>query len=166
MAHMLPGFMAGFATRSVLGLVRLLNPEIPIGIHLCFGDLNNKALTNTKTLKKLVNFSNVLLEKWPKSHNLKYLHFPLAEADAPPELSKSYYESLKNVKMPAGVRFAAGFVHEKLNKEQHETLLVNIESVRGHQVDIACSCGLGRRDEGISDQLLETTAHLVNYNSK
>lgn len=160
MAHKLPKFMVGMALGTILGLVRLLNPKIPVGIHFCFGDLNNEALVHPKSLEKLVNLSNKLVEKWPSTHKLDFIHYPLAEADIAPNLEASYYKSLEKVQLPKSTRFIAGFVHERLDETQHQQLLHHIESARGSQVDVACSCGLGRRTSKIADDLLNISSKL------
>lgn len=161
MAHRLPGFMHGMALKSIYGLVKLVDPAVPLGIHLCFGDLNNEALTKPKTLNKLVRFSNKLVERWPKTHQLEFMHYPLAEAKDPPELSAAYYKVLESVRLPSGVRFVAGFVHEGLSFQQHADLLKMIEGTQDGVVDVACSCGLGRRTAKVGQELLDITANLV-----
>ncbi len=162
MAYKLPRFLAGLATRTVLGLAKKIDPAAPIGIHLCFGDLNHEALIKAKTLKKMVAFSNKIVAKWPKSHPLKYIHYPLAEAKDPPPLDPDYYEPLRKIKLPTGVRFVAGFVHEKLPEKEHRQLLQTIERIRGHKVDVASSCGLGRRPPDIAEDLMKISEKLVD----
>ncbi len=161
MAYKLPKFMVNLALRSIIDLVNQINPNAPIGIHLCFGDLNNEALVRADTLDKLVHFTNALIEKWPKTHRLDYIHFPLAEAADPPPLDSSYYSPLKDVNMPDGVKFIAGFVHDKRTEAEHRQILKAIEDLRGHSVDIACSCGLGRRPQEVAEALIEISQKLA-----
>ncbi|MEZ4670742.1 MAG: hypothetical protein R3E39_22795 [Anaerolineae bacterium] len=156
MSYQMPGFLVGLPVRSVLGLVRKIEPKAPFGIHLCLGDLNNLALVHAKTLDKLVHFSNSLVAAWPASHRLHYVHFPLAEAKDPPTLDNAFYQPLAQAKLPTGTHFVAGFVHEKLTAQQHQQLLAIIEQVRGGAVDIACSCGMGRRPRPIAEQLIQS----------
>ncbi|MEM1137742.1 MAG: hypothetical protein AAGI07_18025 [Bacteroidota bacterium] len=162
MFQMMPPLISDIAFKSIIGLARLLNPEIPVGIHLCLGDLNNEALGKLKTLKKLVKFSNKLVNKWPSTHQLAYMHYPLAEGNIPPETDVAFYNILKDIKLPKDTRFIAGFVHEKLPLETHKKLLKNIENIRGEQIDIACSCGMGRRTAEIADQLFKIKAELLS----
>ena len=55
-------------------------------MHLCFGDLNNESLIKPSSLEKAVRFANALIGRRPGSHQLAYVHFPLAEAVDPPSL--------------------------------------------------------------------------------
>ena len=161
MAYRMPKFLVNLSLRTVLGLVQQIKPKAAFGIHFCFGDLNNEALTTADTLDKMVHFSNRLVDKWPKTHELCYLHYPLAEAADPPPLEAAYYEALKNIILPPHVRFVAGFVHDKRSEAEHQKILETIESIRGHTVDVACSCGMGRRTPDIAEALIETSHTLT-----
>lgn len=161
MFHMMPPLISNIVFGSITGLIKLLNPTIPIGIHLCLGDLNNEALAKLSTLKSLVKFSNKLVNRLPNTHKLDFMHFPLAEGRIPPVVNDAFYNELKKIKLPQGTRFIAGFVHEKLSLDEHKHLLRNIENIRGERVEVACSCGMGRRTSEFADQLLEIKKALV-----
>ena len=161
MFHMLPPILSNIVFRTITGLIELLDPKIPIGIHLCLGDLNNESLAKINTLKPLVSFANKLIKRLPATHKLEFMHFPLAEGKVPPVVDSSFYNELKKVKLPQNTRFIAGFVHEKLSLEQHQSLLKNIDIIRNERVEIACSCGMGRRTPQAVDQLLKIKKELV-----
>ena len=161
MFHLMPPIISDIAFRSIVGLIKLLNPEIPIGIHLCLGDLNNESLAKISTLKKLVSFSNKLVKRIPANRKLEFIHYPLAEGKTPPVTDASFYDVLRKINLPHETRFIAGFVHEKLTLEEHKHLLKNIESIRGERVDIACSCGMGRRTSETADDLFKIKKELV-----
>jgi hypothetical protein len=161
MAYKLPSFLVDIALRTVLGLVKQIEPKASFGVHLCFGDLNNEALLRPNTLDKMVHFSNRLVEKWPPTHELSYLHYPLAEAADPPPLTADYYRALKKIELPAGVRFVAGFIHDKRSEAEHRQILETIEGLLEQKVDVACSCGLGRRTPEVADGLIEMSHKLT-----
>jgi len=162
LAHKLPKALSGLASRSVIGLLEQVRPEVPFGVHLCFGDLNNEALIDAKTLDKAVAFANGLLDRWPVSHRLAYVHFPLAEAAQPPPMDEAYYAPLGDLVLPKGVRFVAGFVHEELDDGELRRLLEIVERVRGESVDVASSCGLGRRPPDVADKLIRAATALAS----
>jgi hypothetical protein len=161
LAYTLPNFMMNLALRSLNGLVKKIDPSAQLGIHICLGDLNNIALTQAKTLDKLVRFSNLMVKNWSPKHRLQYVHYPLAEAAAPPPTDKGYYQPLRDIHLPKDVRFIAGFVHEGNTPEANEQILQTIEAIRGTQIDIACSCGLGRRSNETARRLIEETKRLA-----
>lgn len=160
-AYQLPGFLVGVPVRFVTGLVKRIDPRAEIGVHLCLGDLNNIALVQADTLDKLVHFSNKLADNWPATHKLAYMHYPLAEAADPPPVEAAYYAPLKGVHLPGDARFVAGFVHEKRSTAEHGQILTAIESLRGGEVDVACSCGLGRRPTEAAARLIDETAQVA-----
>ncbi|HEX2915345.1 MAG TPA: hypothetical protein VH186_31570 [Chloroflexia bacterium] len=162
MAYMLPGVALNLPVGSVRSLVKLLPSSARLGIHLCLGDLNNEALTRARTLEKMVDFSNKLIETWPQDHPPLYIHYPLAEAAEPPRLEADYYTPLKRIKLPPGTQFIAGIVHEKLGEQENRQILQTLEKLRGGTVGIACSCGLGRRSPETASVLLERMNRLAS----
>lgn len=162
MAYKLPKFMVDLSLRTIFGLVNKIDPVVPFGVHICFGDLNNEVLTKADTLDKMVHFSNRIVDKWPNSHELDYMHFPLAEATDPPPLDSEYYKVLEKIRLPNNTRFVAGFVHDKRTESEHRQILQTIEKLRGGKVDIACSCGLGRRTPDIATQLIQMSRNLTD----
>ena len=160
-AHQLPDSLIGFALRTAINLVKSIEPKAKFGVHICFGDLNNEALLKPETLDKMVLFSNQLVMRWPASHSLDYIHYPLAEAADPPPMDRAYYEPLAGIELPPDVRFVAGFVHDKRSKDEHDQILKTIEEIHGSSVDIACSCGLGRRSAETAELLIKESLRLA-----
>lgn len=162
LAHRAPAFMGWLPVNSMMTLIKNIDPAAKLGIHMCFGDLNNQALTQAKTLEKAVAFTNRMVKAWPSTHSLLYVHFPLAEAAEPPTMDAAYYAPLKDIQLPNGVKFVAGFIHEKRTLEEHLQILKTIEELRGKQVAVACSCGMGRRPREVGEQLLQITHQIVD----
>lgn len=150
------------ALQSVFGLVKRLDPSAKVGVHLCYGDLNNESITHPTSLKTMADFVNKMIQEWPQAHDPLYIHFPFAEGDIPPRLEASYYEPLKHIQLPASTRFVAGFVHEKREMAELQQILQTIETIRNHPIDIACSCGLGRRSPEVAIELLNKMEQLVD----
>lgn len=161
LAYKLPSPLVSVATKKVIDLLDRIDPGAPIGVHMCFGDLNNSALISAPSLVKAVKFTNDLIKRWPQKHPLAYIHFPLAEAADPPPLDRAFYEPLGDIDLLAGTRFVAGFVHDKRSDAEHRQIRDHIEQIRGGPVDIACSCGLGRRDPATAESLITTCAELA-----
>gem|GEM_PF-688772 len=160
-AYKLPAPLIGLALRPIRDLLNKITPGARIGIHLCLGDFHNEALVHPKTLGKMVAFSNRLVEEWPTQHQLDYVHYPFAEGIVPPPTEASHYSPLRDITLPPSARFIAGFVHEKCSLAENKHILESIESAYGQTVDVACSCGLGRRTPEAAEQLMELTAQLT-----
>ncbi|MBO0949817.1 hypothetical protein [Fibrella forsythiae] len=160
-AYKLPAPLMGLALRPILDLLSKITPGARIGMHLCLGDFHNEALVHPKTLDKMVAFSNRLVQAWPAQHELIYVHYPFAEGITPPTTKASYYAPLQTIVLPETTRFVAGFVHEKCTLAENQHILKSIETAYGQPVDVACSCGLGRRTPGTATELLATMARLT-----
>lgn len=160
-AYKLPAPLMGLALRPIKDLLNKINPGAQIGMHLCLGDFHNEALVHPKTLGKMVAFSNRLVAEWPAQHTLAYVHYPFAEGLVPPSVEASYYAPLKNIQLPPTTRFVAGFVHEKRTLTENQHIMNSIEGARGQPVDVACSCGLGRRTPDTATKLLALMAQLT-----
>lgn len=160
-AHLLPRPLMGLALRPILDQLGKLEPGARIGIHLCLGDFHNKALVHPRTPHRMVAFANRLVAAWPAAHRLEYVHFPFAEGDVPPPREPSWYRPLAAVRLPHGARFVAGLAHEKLALEDARRIVEEIEAARGNPVDIAASCGLGRRTPAQAEVILSQMQELV-----
>lgn len=86
-----------------------------------------------------------------------YIHYPFAEVAVPPTTTATHYQPLRGITLPMGVRYMAGFVHE------NRRVLDAIERARGEVVDVASSCGLGRRTPAEATRVLELTAQSVAH---
>ena len=160
-AHRLPRLAVRVPTGPVLDLVRRLPAEVPVGIHLCFGDLANTALIVPSRFDRLVAFTNALARRWPSSHELAYVHIPFAAGTSPAPDDPAAYRALSRLALPPGTRLVAGFVHEQPLLEALEALLATIEQARGAEVDIATACGLGRRTPETADELIRRCCDLA-----
>ena len=160
-AHRMPRPAAGLAAKPIVDLVRRLPSQAPVGVHLCYGDLNNIALIAPDNFDRLVGFANALIRRWPKSHTLAYVHLPFAAGASPPPADPGAYRALRGLNLPEGASLVAGLVHEQPSPESLRGLLDTIEQAWGGQVDVACACGLGRRSTGTAEELMRRCRQLA-----
>jgi hypothetical protein len=117
----------------------------PFGLHLCLGDFHHKAMAEMGSARPLVLMINEIVDAWPNGRQLEYIHAPFNAADIPGSFEESWYEPLAELKLPTETRFVAGFVHESVDLDSLRHQLRLIERHAGRRVDIAATCGLGRR---------------------
>jgi hypothetical protein len=163
---MAPSFVHGPAASFLAGGLIRLAQEAPEGsrwgIHLCLGDMNHRALGRLTDTRAIVALSNALVRGWPAGRPLDFIHAPLAAANEPPPLDVAFYEPLRNLRLPADTRFIAGFVHDDRSLDEQRELLHRLEALVGRPVDVASSCGLGRRTREDALAALDRTAELVS----
>lgn len=152
-AYHYPDMIDVLALAPIYDLLSKIEAGTQIGMHLCLGDFHNQSINHPDTLNSMIDFSNRLVDGWPQQHQLKYIHYPLAEGSVPPTLEMDYYTPLKDIRLPDSAQFIAGFVHEKRTLAENKAILDTIEKARGSQVAVACSCGLGRRTPEVAEQL-------------
>lgn len=140
------------------GLARLVQAT-PVGtrfaVHLCVGDLDHKPMRTPTDSRPLVTLANAIVRRWPDGRSLERVYLPLAAGDVPPPTDPSFYRPLRDLRLPADVRFAAGFLHESRTLDEQRAILDIIEGAFGRPVDVAAACGLGRRAPDLANITLD-----------
>ncbi|MGH3713827.1 MAG: hypothetical protein ACRDT4_10270 [Micromonosporaceae bacterium] len=152
--------MAAFLSKGVARLAERSPDGARFGIHLCVGDLGNKALGRMKDAAPLVTLANAIVKRWPQGRPLEYVHAPFAAGDDAAPLDEAFYRPLAKLRLPESVRFVAGFVHEDRDLDEHRQILSVIERHLGRRVDLATACGLGRRDAEAAYRTMDIAAEL------
>jgi hypothetical protein len=152
--------LAQLLARTVTGLAAGTAEGTRFAVHLCLGDMNNRAFGTMTDVGPLVLLTNAVLAAWPAGRPLEVVHAPFAAADHSATTAPGFYAPLRDLRLPLHVRFAAGFAHEAQPLADQRTIRTIIEDHLGRQVAIASSCGLGRRTEAAGRAVLERTAEL------
>jgi hypothetical protein len=152
--------LARLLARSITGLASATPEGTRLGVHLCLGDMNNRAFGTMGDVSPMVLLANAIVREWPDGRLLDIMHAPFAAADQPATADPAFYAPLKNLRLPAGVRFAAGFAHERQSLTEQLTIRSIIDDRLDREVTISAACGLGRRSEADGQAVLERTAEL------
>lgn len=152
--------LARLLARGVTQLAAAAPMGTRFAVHLCLGDMNNRAFGSLGDAGPLVLLANALIDGWPHDRPLELVHAPFAVADRPSTTDPAFYAPLDRMRLPVGVRFAAGFAHEAQAIDDQRRIRDNIEGRLGRQVVIASACGLGRRTKEAARVVLERTAEL------
>ncbi len=158
--------IASWLARGVARLAAGSPEGTRFGIHLCVGDMNHRALARLKDVTPLVQLANAIARAWPAGRTLEFMHAPFAAAVLPPPSPATaegarFYAPLRGIKLPSKTRFIAGFVHESRPLDEQQETLALIESLVGRRVDVATSCGLGRRDRDAALATIDRARDLV-----
>jgi hypothetical protein len=154
-----PGLARALA-RNVTRLASAAPEGTHFAVHLCLGDMNNRAFGTMGDARPLVLLANAVLAGWPQGRPLEVLHAPLAAADLPAATDPAFYAPLADLRLPAQVRFAAGFAHESQAIGVQQGILSRVEDLLGRTVDVSAACGLGRRSDAAGMAVLERHAEL------
>ena len=154
--------LAKALARPIVGLAAACAPGTRFGVHLCLGDMNNRAFGRMADTTPLVLLANAILAAWPVDRSLDTLHAPLAAADTPATTDRSFYEPLTKLRLPEATRFAAGFAHEAQSLADQIKIRAVVEGNLRRQVMMSAACGLGRRSDDAGRAVLERTAELCS----
>ena len=152
-APLRPG-IARWTGSGIAELARRAPVGTRFGVHMCLGDLGHKAMISLSDAQPLVVMANALARRWPSDRPLEFIHAPLAAGEDPPPLDSAFYAPLHRLRLPQRTRFVAGFLHEGRSTSEHKRILAAIEDAVGVPVDLAASCGLGRRSRDAAEQTL------------
>jgi hypothetical protein len=103
---------------------------------------------------------NAVAARWPSGHRLELVHAPLAAGVEPPPLDPAFYARLSALRLPSDTRFVAGLLHEGRTADELRTAVAAVEDALGRPVDLAASCGLGRRDREMARTILRQGSQL------
>lgn len=154
-------WMAAYLGRGVARLAREAPSGARFGVHLCLGDMNHRALANLSGATPVVLLANAIVKAWPVGRPLEFIHAPFAAAQVVPRTEAAWYAPLKQLRLPSQTRFVAGFAHEDQDLVEQRRIRAEIERNVGHEVDVATSCGLGRRSRAAAVAALERTGELT-----
>lgn len=152
--------LAKMLARPIVALAAAAPVGTRFGVHLCLGDMNNRAFGTMDDVTPLVLLANAIMAGWPGGRRLDIVHAPFAAADHPATTNPQFYAPLTSLKLPAGVRFAAGFAHEAQSLPDQLAIRSMIDDLLHREVAIAAACGLGRRSAAAGTAVLERTAEL------
>ncbi|GAA3433608.1 hypothetical protein GCM10018954_032120 [Kutzneria kofuensis] len=148
-------FMAHLVTRQVA--------RAPVGsrfgVHLCLGDLGHRALRQLRDASPLVLLANAIVRRWPAGRSLEFVHLPMSGGEQPPPTDAAFYAPLRRLRdMP----LIAGIAHELQDPADQLRVRDLVETAAGRQVDIATSCGLGRRSPSEAENAVQAMLKLVD----
>ncbi|KAL4860743.1 hypothetical protein BDV12DRAFT_181168 [Aspergillus spectabilis] len=124
--------------------------EIPVGFHLCYGDLGHKHFIEPEDLGLLVDFANGILERVSKKRTVAWLHVPVPkERD-----DAAYLEPLNDLQSAEDTRLYLGVVHA-YDEEGTRRRIKTAQSVVKRSFGVATECGMGRTPKEELDNILQ-----------
>lgn len=158
---------ARVVARSVLRQVAEAPAGARFGVHLCLGDLGHRALRQLPDTAPLVHLTNALVRWWPRGRRLDFVHLPMSGGNRPPPLDPGFYAPLRGLgeTVPVETELIAGLAHEEQTLTEQVQVLQLVEDALDRTVDVATSCGLGRRSPLEADAAVRRTLKLLEPTS-
>ena len=152
-----PDIKGGILER-LLRLSRHVPPDVELGYHFCYGDVQGRHFTEPQDAGKLVEIANALTASLGRP--LNWLHMP-----APRErIDDAYYAPLRELRLRAETELYLGLVHHTDGVDGSRRRMA-VASRFATDFGVATECGWGRRAPSTVGDLLrlhhELSAPLV-----
>jgi len=123
---------------SVARLLNAVPAGVELGLHLCYGSMNNRHWKEPLDAANLVAVANGLLARTHRP--LNFLHLPVPES----RTDSQYFAPLERLRLAPGSELFLGLLH------LDDGVAGALERIRAARpfapsFGIACECGLGRR---------------------
>ncbi|PYI04304.1 hypothetical protein BO78DRAFT_431367 [Aspergillus sclerotiicarbonarius CBS 121057] len=115
----------------------LIPAEVPLGFHLCYGDLGHKHFIEPEDLGLLVELANNI-DRQISPRPLNWLHMPVPKSRDDP----AYFEPLKRLDVNKDARLYLGVVHANDEEGTRRRIKTALSVVP--QFGVATECGMGR----------------------
>ncbi|KAF2250222.1 hypothetical protein BU26DRAFT_518639 [Trematosphaeria pertusa] len=124
-------------------------PDVELGFHLCYGDLNHRHFIEPKDMGLLVKVANALHKEVGRS--ITWLHMPVPKG----RTDREYYAPLQGLEWE-GEELHLGLVHEGDEEGTRERIEM-ARSVLGERgFGVATECGMGRTPVEHFGNIMET----------
>jgi hypothetical protein len=147
----LEGGFGGSATQDFDALVRRLvtaveqvPADVPVGVHLCYGDYEHSHFREPESLATQVRFLNALAAG--ASRPVDFVAFTVPQYQRDP----SYFAPLADLRVPASTALAFALVPYHPDRQEAGTTEAQValidEQLAGREWGVCTECGMGRVD--------------------
>jgi SAM-dependent methyltransferase len=145
------GDVKGGILERLLRISRHVPPDVPLGYHLCYGDVQHRHFKEPADAGRLVDLANALAASLGRPLNWVHLPVPRERFD------EAYYAPLRDLRLRAETELYLGLVHHTDGVEgTRRRMEVARRFVSGFGV--ATECGWGRRPSSTVPDLLRIHA--------
>ena len=138
----------GGSIARVARLCGAVEPDVALGLHLCYGDPGHKHIVEPPDLATCVAFANGICRQSPRPVDYVHMPVPRDRSDA------AYFKPLEGLDVPDGTRLVLGLVHFTDGVDGSRARIASAEKFVA-DFDIATECGFGRRDPATIPRLLQ-----------
>jgi methionine synthase II (cobalamin-independent) len=127
-------------------------PDVELGFHLCYGDVDGQHFIEPFDCAKLVEFANALVRTI--GHPIAYIHMPVPIG----RTDEAYFQPLSGLKLSQGTELYLGCVHAADGVEGAQRRIQAAHKF-APKFGIATECGMGRcKTPEVVTQLLKIHA--------
>ncbi|KAJ9223625.1 hypothetical protein C8Q69DRAFT_460604 [Paecilomyces variotii] len=122
--------------------------NVPLGFHLCYGDLNHQHFVEPQDTGLIVDLANSIAGRL--KHPVDWVHLPVPKSRD----DEAYFEPLKELNIGPNGRLYLGLVHPH-DLEGTKRRIEVARSVVPRDFGVATECGMGRTPKEDVDSILQ-----------
>jgi len=146
-----PGMEAAFR-EAFAALGKTVPPDVEVGFHLCYGDLDAKHFVEPEDLSRAVELANLIISSAGRSATWIHMPVPRERQD------RGYFAPLAELRRSPGMELYLGLVHSQ-DSVEGTVRRMKIASDVTNDFGIATECGIGRsRTPELARSLMEIHA--------
>jgi ubiquinone/menaquinone biosynthesis C-methylase UbiE len=137
----------GGILERLLRISRHVPPDVELGYHLCYGDVQHRHFKEPDDARKLVDIANALLGSLSRPLHWIHLPVPRERADA------SYFAPVRDLRLRPETELYLGLVHLSDGVDGAARRTAAAQEVAG-EFGLSTECGWGRRPPATIPELL------------
>jgi hypothetical protein len=136
------------AMTSCATICDAVRADVPVGIHLCYGDPDGSHVIEPRDASVLTDLANELTARVRRTIDWIHMPIPIERDDA------AFFAPLRHLELQAASQLYLGLVHQEDGVAGAQRRIDTAKTVVAH-FGIATECGLGRIDPAIVPALLD-----------
>jgi hypothetical protein len=141
----------GIVTRVGL-LAAAVDPSVPMGFHLCYGDAGHEHFVQPVDTSLLVSLINDLHSHLTPKRPINWVHLPVPKD----RVDEAYYKPLQDLKLSPETDLVLGLVHANdLKGTQSRIATASSVLGDGRRFGVSTECGMGRTSRDELDSIFE-----------
>ena len=140
---------------QVVTLAKKIQIDIPLGFHLCYGDVGHKHFTEPEDLGLLAKMANSLVQTLRSDRPVQWIHMPCPRGRTDP----AYYDPLKELHI-GQTKLFLGLVHAGDKEGTLERISVAQKVYQSFGV--ATECGMGRTPPADIDDIFQISKEVTD----
>ena len=147
----------GYTVDALRRIASDVKPEVEMGFHLCYGDIEHKHFVEPRDTRLLVELANKLFEEVHQVHRISWIHIPVPKD----RKDAGYFAPLKNLHLPPETEIFMGLLHAHDLVGSLDRINAASEAL-SKDFGVATECGMGRTGQEDSANLLSIAALVSN----
>lgn len=143
----------GIIERAVR-MMKCIDNDVPIGVHLCYGDCGHVHFLQPENMKLMVELANEM--STAVGRNFDWIHMPVPKD----RVDDAYFEPLKDLKLGTDAELVLGLAHP--GDLEGTKKRIEVAGKFAETFAVSTECGMGRMKDGEFEDALQVLAAVTS----